>query len=132
MRRPQWCDDRYTVHATTRDEAKAAHLLKLPGAAERLKIFPGCDLLKIGSFGNAMDGCDAVFHTASPFYTQTGSEEALVKPAVDGTRNVLLACVAHGVSKVILTASTANVYVTYGANERLAFPQAPARVTVCQ
>ena len=106
---------RYTVHATTRSEEKAAHLLKLPGAAERLKIFSGCDLLKIGSFGAAVEGCETVLHTASPFYSHGGSEDALVRPAVDGTRNVLLACVAHGVKEVVLTASTANVYVVYGA-----------------
>ena len=73
-----------------------------------------CDLLKIGSFGNAMHGCKTVLHTASPFYSQGGTEEALVKPAVDGTRNVLTSCVAHEVENVVLTASTANVYVVYG------------------
>lgn len=41
-----WCvaqllEKGYTVHATTRSAKKAAHLLKLPGAAERLKIFEG-------------------------------------------------------------------------------------------
>ena len=47
-----------------------------------------------------------VIHTASPFYTAGGSEEKLVTPAVEGTRNVLLSCQRLGVKRVVLTSST--------------------------
>ena len=47
---------------------QAQYLLNLPGAKERLKIFPNVDLLVADSFEEAMAGCDAVLHTASPFY----------------------------------------------------------------
>lgn len=43
-----------------------------------------------------------------------GSEDALVVPAVTGTRNVLSSCRKNGVKKVVLTSSTAAIYVTYG------------------
>ena len=66
-----WCAKRllesgYTVHATVRSAEKAAFLLKLPGADERLKIFTGVDLLVDGAFDEAMAGCVACMHTASP------------------------------------------------------------------
>lgn len=47
------------------DEKKTEHLLALDGANERLKLFKG-NLLEEGSFEQAIEGCDAVFHTASP------------------------------------------------------------------
>lgn len=66
-------DKGYTVHTTTRTAGKADFLNRIPGAAERLKIFAGCDLLSAGSFDAAIRGCDAVLHTASPFYSKGGS-----------------------------------------------------------
>jgi len=47
------------------DEKKTEHLLALDGAKEKLKLFKA-DLLEEGSFEQAIEGCDAVFHTASP------------------------------------------------------------------
>ena len=59
--------------------------MKLDGAKERLKLFESCDLTKAGSLDAAIQGCCAVLHTASPFFMQGGSEEALVVPAVEGS-----------------------------------------------
>ena len=47
------------------DTAKTEHLLALDGADERLKLFKA-DLLEEYSFEQAIEGCEAVFHTASP------------------------------------------------------------------
>lgn len=61
-------DKGYTVHATVRDpenKAKVGHLLNIPEAGEKLKLFRA-DLLEEGSFEAAFDGCDGVFHVASP------------------------------------------------------------------
>ncbi|PON84841.1 Hopanoid-associated sugar epimerase [Trema orientale] len=52
----------YTVKASVRDPK---HLLALDGAKERLHLFKA-NLLEEGSFDSAIDGCDGVFHTASP------------------------------------------------------------------
>jgi nucleoside-diphosphate-sugar epimerase len=103
-----WCvslllERGYTVHTTCRSLDKAQYLLALPGATERLKIFPNVDLLVDGAFEEAMAGCESVLHTASPFYM--GSEEALMGPAVDGTRNVLTTCAKLGVKKVSIVSS---------------------------
>ncbi|KAG6710876.1 hypothetical protein I3842_05G025100 [Carya illinoinensis] len=58
----------YTVNASVRnpnDPKKTEHLLMLDGAKERLHLFKA-DLLEEGSFDSLVDGCEGVFHTASP------------------------------------------------------------------
>jgi hypothetical protein len=40
-------------------------LLALPGAKERLTLYKA-DLLEEGSFDAVVEGCNGVFHTASP------------------------------------------------------------------
>lgn len=54
------------IHLTG-DPKKTQHLVSLEGASERLHLFKA-NLLDEGSFDSAIDGCEAVFHTASPFY----------------------------------------------------------------
>ena len=57
-----------TVHGTVRDikdEAAYQHILDLPGASTRFRVFQA-NLLKAGSFRAAMQGCCVVFHTATP------------------------------------------------------------------
>lgn len=88
--------------------AKTAHLTALEGAKERLKLFEA-DLLKAGSFDEAVAGCDTVIHTASPFFNGSDPDQ-LVKPAVEGTTNVLAACKKAGVKVFVCTSSTAAVF----------------------
>ncbi|XP_010490079.1 PREDICTED: cinnamoyl-CoA reductase 1-like isoform X2 [Camelina sativa] len=76
----------YTVKATVRDpndRKKTEHLVALDGAKERLKLFKA-DLLEEGSFQHAIDGCDSVFHTASPVTLTVNSDPQveLIDPAV--------------------------------------------------
>lgn len=47
------------------DDPKNAHLRQLEGAAERLRLYRA-DLLDFESLREAINGCDGVFHTASP------------------------------------------------------------------
>ncbi len=105
----------HTVHATVRDPSKArsvAHLLKAAeGTPGTLKLFKA-DLLDEGSFDAAMQGCELVMHTASPFVLDgfKDAHEALVRPAVEGTRNVLNAVNrTPSVRRVVLTSSVAAV-----------------------
>jgi len=109
-------DDGVDVHATVRnpsDDAKVGHLKRIAAAARgRLTLFKA-DLLQPGDFDTAMQGCERVFHTASPFVI-TGIKDAqkqLVDPAVNGTRNVLDAvnrCAS--VRRVVLTSSVVGIY----------------------
>lgn len=115
----------FTVHATVRDPNKSnavAHLKKTAaGAKGSLKLF-AADLLKEGSFDEALNGCELVIHTASPFVIKgfKDSYEALVRPAVDGTANVLGVCNRQGsVKRVVLTSSVASVYGDAVERERV-------------
>lgn len=104
------------VHATVRnpgDKAKVGHLLRLgdefPG---KLALFKA-DLLQDASFDEAMQGCEIVFHTASPFIARNISdpETQLIRPALEGTRNVLSSANrVKSVTRVVLTSSIAAVY----------------------
>ncbi|WVZ00585.1 hypothetical protein V8G54_026654 [Vigna mungo] len=103
----------YTVNATVRDPnnpKKVDHLVKLDGAKERLHLFKA-DLLEEGSFDSAVQGCQAVFHTASPFFIGAKDPQAeLLDPAVKGTLNVLKSCSKSATLKrVVVTSSVAAV-----------------------
>ena len=119
----------HTVHGTVRDPAKASgleHLHTLAAVhAGKLKLFKA-ELLDKGSYDAAMQGCELVMHTASPFVISgfTDAQEALVRPAVEGTRNVLeSANRTASVKRVVLTSSVA---ATHGDN--IDILQVPGRV----
>lgn len=112
----QLLEEGFFVHGTVRDpsnERRTAHLWALPGARERLRLFPA-DLLVDGSFDAAIAGCEGVFHMASPFYLEgiKDREAEMIRPAVEGTQRVLAACAAcPSVRRVVLTSSTAAIYI---------------------
>jgi nucleoside-diphosphate-sugar epimerase len=105
----------YTVRACVRNKnnaGKVKHLLDMaketPGTLELWEA----DLLKEGSFDAVANGCDAIFHMASPFTLRfKDAQKDLINPALQGTRNVLNAASRSGsVKKVIVTSSTVAVY----------------------
>ncbi|XP_062000392.1 phenylacetaldehyde reductase-like [Rosa rugosa] len=103
----------YTVKATVRelnDQKKTEHLLSLDGAKERLHLFKA-DLLDEGSFDPVVDGCEGVFHTASPaLLSSTNPQAELIEPALKGTLNVLGSCVkVQSIKRVVITSSMAAV-----------------------
>lgn len=109
-------DAGHTVHGTVRDPAKKSGLEHLHKLSEvhggRLKLFKA-DLLDEGSYDAAMQGCELVMHTASPFIISgfTDAHEALVRPALEGTRNVLAAVNrTPSVKRVVLTSSIAAIH----------------------
>jgi nucleoside-diphosphate-sugar epimerase len=101
----------YTVRATVRT--------KTPEKVEYLEsigvqVFGGCDLLKPKSFDEAIRGCAYLHHCASPFFFNTptiGAEEGFVRPALDGTMNVLdsVKRVGENIQRIVLTSSCAAV-----------------------
>eukprot|EP01091_Cochliopodium_minus_P010210 TRINITY_DN2664_c0_g1_i2.p1 TRINITY_DN2664_c0_g1~~TRINITY_DN2664_c0_g1_i2.p1 ORF type:complete len:320 (-),score=99.28 TRINITY_DN2664_c0_g1_i2:65-1024(-) len=99
----------YTVHTTVRNKNKGMEHLTSLKNSENLKFFEA-DLLK-DSFDQAFAGCSAVFHTASPFfYSSSDPENDLIKPAVEGTKNVLKSVDnIESVTTLIVTSSIAAV-----------------------
>ena len=101
----------YDVRGTVRSRASAlreAALARIPGA-ERLELVEA-DLLREGSFDGPAQGCDAVFHIASPYAVNVKDpQRELVDPAVKGTLTVLEAAAKAGVRRVVLTSSMAAI-----------------------
>ncbi|GLJ33983.1 hypothetical protein SUGI_0683470 [Cryptomeria japonica] len=89
-----------------RDERKCGPVLNLPGAQERLKLFQA-DLLEEGSFDSAVEGCQGVFHLASPIAgDKENTPEDYIVGGVNGVLNVMRACTkAKSVRRVVFTSS---------------------------
>ncbi len=104
-----------TVHAAVRNPSKTekiAHLEQIAAASKgSIKYFKS-DLLEEGSYARAMEGCELVYHTASPFTSNfEDAQRDLVDPAVLGTKNVLeQANKTASVKRVVLTSSCASIY----------------------
>ncbi len=106
----------YGVRGTVRTLDRGAEVLAAvrphladPASAARL-TFAALDLTADAGWADAMQGIDAVIHTASPFpLAQPKNPEDLIRPAVDGTRRVLKAALAAGITRVVLTSSTVAV-----------------------
>ncbi|XP_010659455.1 phenylacetaldehyde reductase isoform X1 [Vitis vinifera] len=82
---PTWL---HPVNASVRDPddpTKTERLLALDGAKERLHLFKAV-FPEEGSFDSMVDGCEGVFHTASPFC------HTLSNPQVHPTSLLLLYC----------------------------------------
>ncbi|KAH9667448.1 Cinnamoyl-CoA reductase 1 [Citrus sinensis] len=107
----------YSVKGTVRnpDDPKNAHLRELEGAKERLALCKA-DLLDYESLKEAFNGCDGVFHTASPVTDDPVSLfnnifEKMLEPAVIGTKNVIVAAAEAKVRRVVFTSSIGTVYM---------------------
>ncbi|XWS68874.1 hypothetical protein CRYUN_Cryun04dG0131300 [Craigia yunnanensis] len=102
------------VRTTVRDPGdvgKVGFLRELGGAKERLKIMKA-DLMEEGSFDEAIQGVDGVFHTASPVLVpyDENVQTTLIDPCIKGTLNVLRSCSkASSVKRVVLTSSCSSI-----------------------
>uniref|UniRef100_A0ACD6AHL9 Uncharacterized protein n=1 Tax=Avena sativa TaxID=4498 RepID=A0ACD6AHL9_AVESA len=102
----------YTVHATVRDpcDPKNACLKQLDKAPENLNLLKA-DMLDYDAVRAAFTGCEGVFHVASPvpIDKMVDKEREMMAPTVNGTMNVLKACSAMSVQKLIVVSSGASV-----------------------
>jgi len=109
-------EDGYTVRGTVRNPDKPnglEHLHRLQEAHPGRLTLHKADLLDEGSYAEAMAGCELVIHTASPFLLGRvrDPEAQLVRPALDGTRNVLNSVNATpSVKRVVLTSSVVAIH----------------------
>lgn len=109
-------EDGINVHATVRDpknKKKVGHLEKIAAAAPGTLTLFAADLFDADAFDAPMQGCELVFHTASPFVISgiKDADKELVQPALQGTENVLNAVDrVHSVKRVVLTSSVVGIY----------------------
>lgn len=114
----QLLNDGYEVRASVRNLDKAtevrnavlSHLQSDYKLDSRLN-FVVLDLEKDSGWSEALQGVDALLHTASPFpIASPKNENDLIIPAVQGTLRALKAAHKAGVKRVVLTSSIAAIY----------------------
>lgn len=112
----QLLDQGFEVRSTVRnleEKEKYTYLTRTAFWSKGNLQFFEADLLKKDSFSEAMDGCELVIHTASPFKISglKDVQEELVDPALEGTRNVLdSANATESVKRVVLTSSIVAIF----------------------
>ena len=115
-------DDGHVVHATVRhlgDDAKRAHLDVLKERySGKLQCFEA-DLLEPGSLDAALEGCDALIHTATAvILAAPDPQKQIIDVAVKGTQNVLDSVArTPSVKRIVMTSSIAAV-MSYDQQDR--------------
>lgn len=110
----------YEVRTTVRNIANPAKVRPLRRMQEefpgRLTLFEA-DLLREGSFDEAMGGCRVVFHVASPFFMPEKIKDGrrdMVDPALLGTRNVLASVDrTPTVERLVFTSTVGAIFGDY-------------------
>lgn len=64
------------------------------------------DVLDAASLRAAADGCEVVHHTATPYVTNVRDPDEVIRPAVEGARNLVGAARDAKVSRVVFTSSS--------------------------
>lgn len=100
-------DAGHEVVATVRTVRDARKTAPLDALASRGSLaIVAADLLLPGSFDEALRGCQALLHVASVASPTTSDPQEVIRPALDGLRNVLAAAARAGtVRRVVLTSS---------------------------
>jgi dihydroflavonol-4-reductase len=81
------------------------------------------DLRDIGSFEQALVGCEALFHVAADYRLWVRDPEQMYRSNVEGTRSLLEAARKQGVRRVVYTSSVATM--GFSSNGTLADENSP-------
>ncbi|KAK6938847.1 NAD-dependent epimerase/dehydratase [Dillenia turbinata] len=104
----------YTVRATVRDptnEKKVKHLVELPNAKTHLTLWKA-DLSEEGSFDEAIQGCNGVFHVATPMdFDAKDPENEVIQPTIRGLIDIMKSCAKAKVRRLVFTSSAGTVNV---------------------
>jgi nucleoside-diphosphate-sugar epimerase len=108
-------DEGMTVHAAVRDPKnvkKIEHLIEAAANSKGEIKFCKRHLNSPGSYTEAMEGCELIYHTASPFSMEVKNPlKELIEPAVNGTENVILSAnETPSVKRIVVTSSCAAIY----------------------
>ncbi len=105
----------HTVHAPIRNPESKEKTKYLDGIAAKSQgsiLYFKADLMNVGSYAKAMEGCELVIHSASPFNLNIKNpQKELIDPALKGTENVMNSAIeTDSVKRVVLTSSCAAIY----------------------
>ncbi|EYU40027.1 hypothetical protein MIMGU_mgv1a009689mg [Erythranthe guttata] len=99
----------FTVHTTLRnlgENSKTSLLNTLPGAETRLKLFEA-DIYNPREFETAIQGCQYVFHMATPLlHTQNSTYKDTTEAAIAGVKSIAESCLrSQTVKRLVYTSS---------------------------
>ncbi|WP_372773111.1 NAD-dependent epimerase/dehydratase family protein [Mangrovibacterium sp.] len=100
-----------TVHTTVasiRNEKQYNYLQELQNQSPGKLVFFEADFLDEGSYEEALQSCELVFHTGYPFQISSikDSNKQLITPAIQGVRNLFFSAdVAGDVRRIVFTSS---------------------------
>ena len=111
----------YQVRGTVRNLDRVPQLramyAKHTDKADEIE-FMKADLLSPAGWPEAAEGCDGLFHLASPVPSiQPRDANEVIKPAKEGALNALQAAKTNGIKRVVLTSSTAAIM--YGHKDKV-------------
>ena len=105
----------YHITGTTRSQKKEEEVKKIIAntlgeeALKSLTVFH-CDLNSPNGWADAMEGCDAVLHVASPFPMGLPKHENdLIHPARNGVKHVFEAALQNKIYRIVQTSSIAAI-----------------------
>jgi nucleoside-diphosphate-sugar epimerase len=95
------------IHGAVRSESAKAPLENRYGS--NIKVFIVPDITVSGAYDEAIEGCDAVFHVASPFrYKFSDAKSEVLDPAINGAVSALRSASKEPkVRRVVFTSSVA-------------------------
>ncbi|SCV68368.1 BQ2448_489 [Microbotryum intermedium] len=100
----------WNIRGTVRDLTKGQHLKDRYPTGSPLELVQVKDLVTGEGVEEAIKGCDAIAHVASPYHFNiTDPKKDLLGPAIEGTLSVLRAAKSVGVTKIVVTSSFAAV-----------------------
>lgn len=99
---PNLLANNYQCRVLIRDKSVLTGIQDLPIELVKGSIFNPSDLI------NAMEGCDSVFHLASPTILVAGIENEII----EGTKNILKAAVTSGIRRLLYTSSVVTIGFT--------------------
>ncbi len=108
----QFLKEGHIVRGTVRslaDTSKVEPIEKLAAGAKHPLELVEAELLDSASWERAVKDCDVVVHAATPV-TFSQNEDEVIKPAVQGTLNVLNASLKAKVKRVVYTSSSWTIH----------------------
>ncbi|CAI8410416.1 MAG: 3 beta-hydroxysteroid dehydrogenase/Delta 5--_4-isomerase [Rhodothermaeota bacterium MED-G12] len=109
----QLLENGYSVVGSVRSHSKEAEVLRSltnAGIDTENLGFVELDLTIDDGWDQALNGCDYLMHSASPFpIANPKYESEVIEPAVDGTLRALKAAKNNGIKRVVLTSSTVAI-----------------------